>query len=113
MITQTTALVVTLAIEGVIVAIWTRRGNESHLRRAFAAVLPSLVTHPFAWNAIGNFGVNDYAQGLVLIEALVMSTEAIVIALVLRNTMWSALRLSITANSASALCGWAIGFTVT
>ncbi|GAA5184524.1 hypothetical protein GCM10025771_38780 [Niveibacterium umoris] len=105
MLSQGVALGVTLLIEAPIVWFASARSRRGPAWRAAAALLPSCVTHPFAWQAIGHFGAHDYLVGLVLIEALVVLAEAVMVAVLAGLTPRVALLMSLAANLASALLG--------
>lgn len=73
--------------------------------RIAAALLPSCLTHPFAWHAAGNFSAQDYMTGLFLIELIVVIVEMLLLRL-LSGLRWRAsLLVSAVANAASALTG--------
>lgn len=105
MLGQAAALALTLAVEAPIVLAATRRGPRGWPWRVAAALVPSAVTHPFAWHAAGNFGAHDYLVGLLLIETLVIAAETPLLR-VLAGLRWGrALLLALAANAASTLAG--------
>ncbi|MOA36272.1 hypothetical protein D3C78_1577850 [compost metagenome] len=71
-------------------------------------MLPSALTHPFAWRAIGNFGAHDYLYGWLLIESLVVLAETLLLRWLARLPLGCALALSLGANAASAVLGWSL-----
>ena len=120
---QGAALALTLAVESlVILAVLRRRRGRpvddpaagtaavpslpvAWPRALAAAVLPSLLTHPPAWRAALALPAEGYAAGVLLIEAAVVSAEAVVLRALLRSTPLSSWRdaftLSLLANAAS------------
>lgn len=73
--------------------------------RLAAALLPSCLTHPFAWHAMGNFGAHDYLTGFLLIELIVIAVETALLRLLIALPLRASLLLSIAANAASTLLG--------
>src|SRR5262245_52859764 len=105
MLEQAAALALTLAVEAPIVLLATRRAPRRWPWRVAAALVPSAVTHPFAWHAAGNFGAHDYAVGLLLIESLVVAAETPMLRF-LGGLRWgAAFLLALAANAASTLAG--------
>ena len=102
------ALAFTLALEAPIVMAATMRLSVPTWRRMSAAVVPSCLSHPFAWRAIGNFGSHDYLYGLLLVEFAVVIFEAVCLRLILRISARTSVLLSLGANAASTLLGWVL-----
>jgi hypothetical protein len=102
---QASALGLTLLIEAPIVLAASARGERKFAWRLAAALLPSCLTHPFAWHAMGNFGAHDYATGLLLIELIVIAVETALLRLLIALPLRASLLLSIAANTASTLFG--------
>lgn len=105
MLTQTAALGLTLLIEAPIVIAASAAASRGLVWRVAAALLPSCVTHPFAWHAMGNFGTHDYGTGLLLVELLVVGIEVVLLRLLTGMPLRTTLLLSIGANMASTLFG--------
>lgn len=108
MLNAAAALGLTLAIEAPIV--WAALAGtrcDGRLRVA-AALLPSALTHPFAWRAMGNFGAHDYLFGWLLIESLVVLVETLLLRWLTRLSLRFSLGLSLGANAASAVLGWSL-----
>lgn len=105
MLNQVSALGLTLLIEAPIVMAASAGVERSFAWRLAAALLPSCLTHPFAWHAIGNFGPHDYLAGLILIELVVCGVEMLLLRLLIGLPLSAALLLSFAANAASALLG--------
>jgi uncharacterized protein (DUF736 family) len=108
MFSQAGALGLTLLVEVPIVLVASRSAARAPAWRIVAALLPSCLTHPFAWHAIGNFGAHDYLAGLLLIELIVVLVEALLIGWLAGLRAPAAIGLSVLANAASALAGWAL-----
>ncbi|WP_374511010.1 hypothetical protein [Niveibacterium sp.] len=106
--TQAAALGVTLLIEAPIVLAATARARRGPAWRIAAALLPSCLTHPLAWHAIGNFGAHDYPTGVLLIEALVIAAEAPMLHWLAGIPWRAAFALSLLANVVSAMLGAAL-----
>lgn len=100
------ALFLSLALEAPVLLLATRA--QPWPRRLLAALLPTLLTHPVAWELAGRLGPDDYLAGFVLIEGTVVLAEAAAIALLLRWRPWRALAASVLANATSALLGGAL-----
>ncbi|MFM7626649.1 MAG: hypothetical protein ACKO7G_09315 [Gammaproteobacteria bacterium] len=115
MIDQTTALALTLAVELSVVVAWSRRarvaagarrGAEAAWSRIIAAgLLPSLLTHPFAWRAAAALPVAGYARGVLVIELVVVLVETVLLRLLLRCHWREAFLLALLANAASVAVG--------
>jgi len=105
---QIAALGVTLLIEAPIILAASARAPRSIAWRVAAALLPSCVTHPLAWHAIGNFGAHDYLVGWWLVEALVAVAEALMLWGLTGLPLRVAAVLSLAANAASAALGAAL-----
>lgn len=115
MIDQTTALALTLAVELSVVVAWSRRarsaagarrGAEAAWSRIIAAgLLPSLLTHPFAWRAAAALPVAGYARGVIVIEVVVVLVETVLLRLLLRCHWREAFLLALVANAASFAVG--------
>lgn len=106
MLNAAAALGLTLAVEAPIAWAAAAGARCGWSRRAAAALLPSVLTHPFAWRAIGNFGAHDYLSGWLLIEASVVLVETLLLRLLTRMPLRFSFGLSLGANSASAVLGW-------
>lgn len=96
----------TLLVEAPLVYAATRSWNLSRWRQLACILLPSSITHPLAWHAMGNFSVQDYVQGLICVEALVLVCEALLLQALGRVTARVAWTCAALANTASALVGW-------
>jgi len=115
LIDQTTALALTLAVELSVVVAWSRRarvaagarrGAEAAWSRIIAAgLLPSLLTHPFAWRAAAALPVAGYARGVLVIELVVVLVETVLLRLLLRCHWREAFLLALLANAASVAVG--------
>lgn len=115
MIDQATALALTLAVELSVVVAWSqhariaagaRRGAGFARSRIIAAgLLPSLLTHPFAWRAAAALPVAGYARGVLVIEVVVVLVETVLLRLLLRSAWRDALLLALIANAASFAVG--------
>ncbi|WP_143098341.1 hypothetical protein [Variovorax sp. OK605] len=111
---QLLALALTLAVEAPIVLLATARRRLTHfhelapLRRIAAAFVPSCLTHPLAYRAIGNYGTHDYVAGLWLVESAVVLAEAVCLRWLLGGSFGMALLLSLLANAASVCVGWVL-----
>lgn len=106
MIDQTTALALTLWVELSVVVAWSRRGAEAAWSRIIAAgLLPSLLTHPFAWRAAAALPVAGYARGVLVIEVVVVLVETVLLRLLLRSAWRDAFLLAFIANAASFAVG--------
>ena len=108
MLTQASALGLTLLVEAPIVMLASGGAPRGLAWRIAAAFLPSCLTHPLAWHAAGNFSAQDYMIGLCLIELIVVMVEMLLLRL-LTGLRWRAvLLISIAANTASTLTGLAL-----
>ena len=108
MLTQASALGLTLLVEAPIVMLASVGAPRRLAWRIAAAFLPSCLTHPLAWHAAGNFSAQDYMTGLCLIELIVVMVEMLLLRL-LTGMRWRAvLLISIAANTASTLTGLAL-----
>ena len=105
MLTQTAAFGLTLLIEGPIVFALSAAANRRLAWRVAAALLPSSLTHPFAWRAMGSFGHHDYGAGLLLVELLVVGVEMGLLRLLTGLPLRTVFLLSLAANLASTLFG--------
>ncbi len=105
MLTQAAALGLTLLIEAPVIIALSGAATRGLIWRVAAALLPSCITHPFAWHAMGNFGRHDYITGLLLVELLVISVEMVLLRLLTCLPLRTTLLLSIGANMASTLFG--------
>ncbi|WP_028602688.1 hypothetical protein [Ottowia thiooxydans] len=99
-----TALALSLSIEAPIVWIAGRR-TVTAARLAVASLLPTVLTHPFAWRSMANFGAHDYSTGLLLVEALVVLAETALLWLITRQSLVRSLCVAVAANAASAALG--------
>lgn len=106
MLTQMTAMGLTLVIEAPLVALAGRYMQRPVRRMLVAALLPSLLTHPFAWHAWTLLGPHDFVAGVLLIEALVWGAEAVMLRFLMPMKWRQAILLSLVANSASVTAGW-------
>lgn len=105
MTSQPEALLLTLVVEAPLVLWLTARWPIPPIRRLACAVLPSVVTHYWAWHTMGNFGAHDYATGVLLIEMVVIAVEGLFLQWLGRSTVGAAWRVSLLANVASASIG--------
>jgi hypothetical protein len=104
---QTTALVLSIAIEAVI-AFALVRGLSwgSGLHAAAAAAVGTLVTHPFAWHGISRLeGVIGYGSAVAVVETGVVLAESIAYRLIVPLAWRRALIASLIANAASTAAG--------
>lgn len=106
MLSQSFALGLTLLVEAPIVLAASRHTARGEAWRIATALLPSCLTHPFAWHTIGNFGAHDYLAGMLLIELIVVAAEAALIWGLLGLRVRVAVAISFFANLGSALVGW-------
>ena len=108
-LTQSTALLVTLAVEVPLVLLLTRRWHYPWGRCLVAAVLASCISHPIAWKLSWVASVllqsAHYGWWFVAIEFGVCFVEALLYWLVLRLCWQRTLFLSVIANATSALFG--------
>jgi len=105
---QLASLVITLACECPLVLAGSTKGSGDWKKRVAAGLVPSLVTHPFAWHAIGKYGEHDFLAGYLLIESLVVVAESVAIRQLTRMTWQRAAALSLIANLCSALLGFLV-----
>ena len=103
--TQFTALLLTLVIEGVVYLSYHKVRDLRVAPLLSAGLCASLLTHPVAWLTYESWSVCLGAwTALALVEILVWITEAIVLGYLLPLDRRQALRLSLWANTVS-LCG--------
>lgn len=100
------ALLFTLAVEAPLVGLAGHRLGKPWMRIAAAGLLPSLLTHPLAWQAWSRLSPYDYASGVTLIEAGVWLAEAALLKILLQLQWRQALLLSLAANAASFMLGY-------
>lgn len=100
------AFLFTLVIEAPLVSLAGRKLHKPWARIAAAVLLPSLVTHPLAWQAWSRLSPYDYALGVTLIEAGVWLAEAMLLKFLLQLWWRQALLLSLIANAASFMLGY-------
>ena len=103
---QMQALALTLAVELPVLCVLARRLPGPAWRTALAGALASGLTHPVAWRAASVLAAEGYLQGLAAIEAAVVATEALVLALLLHPGTRAALTWSLTINASSVTVGW-------
>lgn len=98
------ALLVSLAIEAVVAGLAARAtGWAAPGRAALVAVVATLLTHPFAWNAVLAFAEPETWGTVVLaVEAAVIVVEGVAQAIGSRCGLSRGLVLSAFANGASA-----------
>jgi hypothetical protein len=111
---QLVALVLTLAIEAVVVVLWfVVLGKTAAMPRALlAGLVGNLLTHPVVWN-VGVLTKDQLGWDVVLLifvasEAGAVVVEAALYTWVGRMRFWPALLLSFLANTASVLVGCGI-----
>ena len=105
--TQTHALILSIAIEAV-VAFVVVRGLRwgGGTRAALAATVGTLVTHPFVWYAVPRLeGPLGYGPAVVLIESGVVLAESVAYRLIVPLDWRRALPASLLANAASTGAG--------
>lgn len=73
-------------------------------------IIFNFLTHPIAWVAMTTI-VGDYYPKLIVIETLVVGTEALLLYFVAGTTKKRALLVSLTANLFTALAGLFISIT--
>jgi hypothetical protein len=104
---QTTALIMSIAIEAAVAFVLIRAlGWGSGLNAALAASLGTLVTHPVVWVLIPRLeGSIGYAGSVALVESGVVLAESIAYRLVVPLMWRRALVASLIANAASTAAG--------
>ncbi len=104
---QTTALVTSIAIEAMVAFGLIRAvGWGSGLNAALAASLGTLVTHPIAWVLIPRLeGQIGYGGSVALVESGVVLAESVAYRLVVPLVWRRALVASLIANAASTAAG--------
>lgn len=102
---QTSALLLTLAVEVPIAGLLARAIGANLRRAMFAALLASWVTHPVAWQLAAKLGSDDYRTGIALIEGAVVLAEAGIYRLLRCCSAWAAIGISTACNAASWLIG--------
>jgi predicted permease len=100
------ALGLTLAVEAPLVIWLGHRLQRSIHRSIIAGLLPSLLTHPLAWQIWSRLSPHGYIEAIALIEVAVFLIEAVVLRLLLHLTWRQALMVSMLANTASVGVGW-------
>lgn len=106
---QAAALGLTLLVEAPIVWAGTRAAARGAGWRLAAALLPSSLTHPWAWRVLGHYGPHDRAAGLLLVEGIVCIAEVPLLMLLAGLSLRRAVAVSIVANMASLALGLWIG----
>jgi hypothetical protein len=104
---QPTALLASMVVEGITVALLFARSGRGKLARGVGvAALSTLATHPFAWWGVGAAeAVLGYWWAVVVVEALVCLVEAIAYRIVVPLGWPAALGVSVAANGMSTLAG--------
>ena len=104
---QSSALAVSIAVEGAIVAVLLARLGRAKVSRGIAsAAVATLLTHPVAWwsiKALEPFA--GYWPAVVLVELIVCLVEAVAYRLLVPLTWPAALGVSLAVNAASTLAG--------
>lgn len=104
---QTTALIFSIAIEAVVALVLIRAlGWGSGLNAALAASVGTLVTHPIVWALIPRIEEPlGYAGSVALVESGVVLAESIAYRLLVPLRWRRALIASLIANGASTAAG--------
>ena len=104
---QTTALVLSIAIEAVVAfALIRALGWGSGLNAALAAALGTLVTHPIAWVLMLRLeSPLGYTAAVALVETGVVLAESIAYRLLVKLVWRRSLLASLIANAASTAAG--------
>jgi len=104
---QLAALLASMVVEGVTVALLLARSGRGKLARGIGvAALSTLATHPFAWWSIGAGElVVGYWVAVVAVEVLVCLAEATAYRIVVPLEWPAALGVSVAANAISTLAG--------
>lgn len=102
---QTSALLLTLAVEIPVAGLLARTIGADLRRTLFAALVASCITHPVAWQLAAKLGPDDYRAGIALIEGAVVVVEAGIYRLLLSCKWKPALGISAACNTASWLVG--------
>jgi hypothetical protein len=105
---QGAALVLTLVVECLVVVVLLRPSVIGMSRILAVAAAASLLTHPFAWRAAAALSPDGYAQGVAIIETVVVLVEAAVLRLLLPVGARRALVIATVANLASFTAGLAL-----
>lgn len=100
------ALMWTLIVEAPLAGVAGWRSGQPWKRIIAAGLLPSLLTHPLAWQAWSRLSPYDYAVGVTLIEAVVWLAEAVLLKMLLQLWWRRALLLSMVTNAASFALGY-------
>jgi hypothetical protein len=104
---QTAALILSIAIEAVVAFVLIRALRWGRgVRAALAATLGTLVTHPFVWALVPRFEpVLGYTATVALVESGVMLAESVAYRLIGPLVWRRALVASLIANAASTAAG--------
>jgi hypothetical protein len=105
--TQTVALILSIAIEAVVAFALIRALRwGSGMRAALAAALGTLVTHPFVWALVPRFEpLLGYAGTVALVESGVVLAESVAYRLIVPLVWRRALVASLIANATSTAAG--------
>lgn len=104
--TQIEALLLSVLIESVVLALLLSRQSMPMHKLICITALPTLLTHPFLW-ALSSFVPKfaTYFSWIVALEAIVIGVEAIVLLSLIEASLIFCVLLSFLANSASTLFG--------
>ena len=102
---QAAAFGLTLLVEAPIVWAGTGAAARGTGWRLAAALLPSSLTHPWAWRVLGHYGPHDHAAGLLLVEGIVWVVEVPLLMLLAGLSLRRAVGVSVAANAASLALG--------
>jgi hypothetical protein len=107
---QELALVISVATEAAVAALVVAALRwGSPWRAAIAAVLGTLATHWVAWQSILDLTLSiGYWPAVGLAEAAVVAVEAIIVVVIVGIGIFRALAVTLAANAASLLLGFAL-----
>lgn len=100
------ALLLTLSVEAPLVMWFAHRLQRATYRSVMAGLVPSLLTHPIAWQTWSRLSEHGFIEGIAFIETAVFLIESAVLQLVLDTTWRQAPMISLFANAASGGVGW-------
>lgn len=103
---QLQALLLTIVVEAPALCWLAREMPLPAWRVAAVAAGASCLTHPLAWRIAGVLSPAEYAAGILLVEAAVVTAEAIAYRVALAAPARRALAWSACANGLSFAVGW-------